>query len=86
MGRCKARNFLQKVSYPIKIFKSAKADFRNATLWYEEQVPGLGERFEKTIFDGMVVLKIKPEIFQKQYDEIHVCFFKKISFRHPLLY
>ena len=68
------------MSYTIKISKSAKANFRNASLWYEEQVPGLGERFEETIFDGMAVLKIKPEIFQKQYDETHVCFSKKFPF------
>jgi hypothetical protein len=35
LARSKTRNFLQKVSYIIKISKSAKADFRNAFLWYE---------------------------------------------------
>jgi hypothetical protein len=37
-------------------------------------VPGLGERFEKKIFDGIAVSKINPKIFQKQNDVIRLCF------------
>jgi plasmid stabilization system protein ParE len=68
------------MSFDIQLSKSAKTDLINAIHWYEDKVPGLGNRFKNSIQKGIETLKKNPTIFQFQYDEIRVLFLKKFPF------
>ena len=46
---------------PIHFAAAAKADFRDAVLWYEEQRPGLGDEFTRVLRAAAHLIAGGPE-------------------------
>ena len=51
----------------------ARAEFREAALWYEEQRPGLGERFQRTVRRTVDSILTDPLRFRPVGAGVHVC-------------
>jgi plasmid stabilization system protein ParE len=45
----------------------AEQDIKDAYIWYEERLNGLGEQFIAAVDEGMLLVSREPEIFQKVY-------------------
>lgn len=50
----------------------ARAEFREAALWYEEQRPGLGERFHRTVRRTVDSIVADPLRFRPVGESVHV--------------
>jgi plasmid stabilization system protein ParE len=46
---------------PVRFSAEAKADFRDAAFWYEEQRPGLGEEFSRAVSAAAHLIATGPE-------------------------
>ena len=46
---------------PIRFSAAAKAEFRNAVLWYEERHPGLGDEFARAMRAAADLISSGPE-------------------------
>jgi toxin ParE1/3/4 len=51
----------------------ARAEFREAAVWYETQRPGLGERFQRSVRRSMDAIVTDPLRFRPVGDGLHVC-------------
>lgn len=49
------------MSYELIIRPEAEADFREAFLWYDEQLPGLGESFLSELDRELAGILVHPE-------------------------
>jgi len=68
------------MSFFLTISEAAENDIREAFLWYEEQLPQLGSRFEKHVSLSMETILGNPQKFQVRYGKTHICFLKKFPY------
>lgn len=73
--------------FKIKIYKDALSDILDATNWYNEQLEGLGNRFQKQVKSQIDTLKIKAEYYGIRYSNVRfvVCVFINFLFLLTLL-
>jgi plasmid stabilization system protein ParE len=57
--------------YKTIILPLAKADIKEAALWYNKQQPGLGKRFTKAIRTKVADIKSNPLAYSVRYSDVH---------------
>jgi plasmid stabilization system protein ParE len=67
-------------SYKIKIDQDALEDIKEATKWYNEQVPGLGSRFQKQLKKQVNSLAKTPNSYTKRYADVRCMLIYKFPF------
>lgn len=68
------------VKYQVKIDLDALADIQEATNWYNQQLDGLGSRFQKQVKQQINSLKTKPEHYSIRYADVRCMLIKKFPF------
>ncbi len=68
------------MKYKIKIDEEALSDIQMATDWYNEQLQGLGSRFQKQTKLQINSLKIDAEIYTNRYADVHCMLINKFPF------
>ena len=68
------------MKYKILIDEEALLDIQAATDWYNEQLQGLGSRFQKQTKSQINSLKTDAEIHAKRYADVHCMLIKKFPF------
>lgn len=66
--------------YKIKIEPEALKDIQEATDWYNEQLQGLGSRFQKQVIVQINSLKSNPSGYAIRYAEVRCMVIKKFPF------
>jgi hypothetical protein len=66
--------------YLIKIFPEALQDIQKATNWYNDQLAGLGERFQKQTIKQINKLKISAELYAIRYNNVRCMVIKKFPY------
>lgn len=66
--------------YNVKIEPEALADIQQITDWYNQQQPGLGRRFQKTIIKQVDNLNKNPHIHTVRYKQIRCALVKKFPY------
>ncbi|MEA1887085.1 MAG: type II toxin-antitoxin system RelE/ParE family toxin [Bacteroidota bacterium] len=66
--------------FKVKIDTEALTDIQEATDWYNEQQPKLGERFQSTTVKQIDSLSNDPHIYAVRYKEIRCMIVKKFPF------
>ena len=66
--------------FKIKIDEEALQDILEITYWYNNQLKGLGSRFQKQVKSQINALKKNPNIYSKRYDDVHCMIIKKYPF------
>ncbi len=56
-----------KIKYTVKIDPEALNDIQGITIWYNEQQPGLGRRFQTTAVKQINSLNRNPHIYAIRY-------------------
>ena len=67
-------------SYRILIDPEAFQDIQDATDWYNEQLKGLGSRFQKQVKAQINSLKKNAKIYAIRYDDVRCMLIKKFPF------
>ncbi len=67
------------MSYSTILDPRALLDIQEAIDYYEDQEPGLGERFESALNQSILMLEQTP-FFQVRYDNIHCLPLKKYPY------
>ena len=68
------------MKYTILISEAAEKDMREAFLWYEQQVPKLGEKFKGQVSKKVGIIGVKPLLFQVRYNEVRIVFLEKFPY------
>lgn len=58
------------MTLPIEYAEDVREDIDSAYVWYEDQQPGLGERFLQAIGDVVAKLQVHPERFGRIRGEV----------------
>jgi len=66
--------------YPITILPLARADIKEAALWYNKQQPGLGKRFTKAVRSKVAAIKANPLAYSIQYHEVRTAMLDTFPF------
>lgn len=66
--------------YEIKIYPEALLDIQEAVEWYNDQLSGLGDRFQRQVVKQINRLKKNPEIYGVRYNDVHCMVVKKFPF------
>jgi len=66
--------------FKVKIDPEALTDIREATDWYNQQQPELGERFQNTTVKQIDSLSKDPHIYAIRYKEIRCMIVDKFPF------
>jgi mRNA-degrading endonuclease RelE of RelBE toxin-antitoxin system len=66
--------------YKIRIERDALEDIQLATDWYNEQLSGLGSRFQKQVITQIDSLKSNPLGYAIRYAEVRCMLLKKFPF------
>ena len=66
--------------YKIKIEPEAINDIQEATDWYNEQLQGLGSRFQKQVIVKINSLKNNPSTYAVRYTDVRCMIIKKFPF------
>jgi len=66
--------------YKIKIEPEALKDIQATTDWYNEQLQGLGSRFQKQVILQIDSLKGNPSAYAVRYAEVRCMIIKKFPF------
>ena len=66
--------------YKIKIESDALKDIQEATDWYNEQLQGLGSRFQKKVIVQINSLKSNPSRYAIRYADVRCMVIKKFPF------
>jgi len=66
--------------YKLKIDTDALSDIQEITNWYNEQLPGLGTRFQKQVKSQINSLKLNPHGYSTRYVDVHCMLIKKFPF------
>jgi len=66
--------------YKIRIHSEAFDDLQKATEWYEDQLAGLGSRFEKQVVKQINKLKTTAGIYTIRYNEVRCVVIEKFPF------
>ncbi len=73
------------MNFKIKIDKEALQDIQEITDWYNNQVVGLGSRFQRQIKSQINSLKINPFINKIRYESIHCLLVKNFLFLYIIV-
>ena len=65
----------------IEIHESAVREFDEAIEWYELQSKGLGRRFKKTVAKQIKRIKMNPNVFLKETDDIYKAYIPKFPYK-----
>ncbi len=68
------------MAYSVSISGAAETDVRDAFLWYEEQMPGLGEVFREHFTEALKRLNAAPLEIQVRYGDTRVLFLPKFPY------
>ena len=68
------------MSFKILISVYAETDIFDAVLWYEEQLKGLSESFEKNLENGLESIKNNPYQYQIRYKNVRVHFINRFPY------
>ena len=69
------------MSYKVIISNSAKADIKEAALWYNKQQKELGKRFTQSVKECIKIIQLQPNSFQVRYKNNRV----GIPYKFPYL-
>ncbi len=72
------------MSYRLGLTPEARADLRDARDWYEEQRPGWGDVFVRSVEACLERIQRAPETYQLVYHEVRRATFRR--FPHGILY
>lgn len=67
-------------SFELLIDKDALNDIQKANRWYEEQLPGLGERFQSQVIHQINSLKSNYLIYTIRYKNVRCMKIKKFPY------
>lgn len=67
-------------TYKIQIAEDALQDIQNATDWYNEQLSGLGSRFQKQTKLQINSLRKDATLYSNRYANVHCMIIKKFPF------
>lgn len=68
------------IKYKIRINTNALEDIQCITIWYNEQLQGLGSRFQKQVKMQINSLKINPNAYAIRYTDVRCMLIKKFPF------
>ena len=68
------------IKYKIKIEPEALNDIQEATGWYNEQLKGLGSRFQTQVIVQISSLKSNPSAYAVRYADVRCMIIKKFPF------
>ena len=68
------------MKYLIKVDKDALEDIQSATDWYNEQLQGLGTRFQKQVITQINSLESSASMYSIRYANVHCMLIKKFPF------
>ena len=66
--------------YKVKIDSEALSDIQKATNWYNQQMIGLGSRFQKQVKLQINSLSINPNSYSIRYADVRCMLIKKFPF------
>ena len=66
--------------YKVKINKNALLDIQESTIWYNEQFPKLGSRFQKVVKQHVENLKYNAGSYSIRYADVRCMLIKKFPF------
>lgn len=66
--------------FKIKIDEDAVNDIQQTTDWYNEQIKGLGTRFQNQVKSQINSLKTKHDVHALRYADVHCMLIKKFPF------
>ena len=66
--------------YKLEITILAEKEYSYSFHYYEEQQPGLGDRFEKETDYLMEKLKVNPYLFQRKYKHYREAVYKRFPY------
>jgi hypothetical protein len=66
--------------YKIWIDPEALEDIQKATDWYNEQLPGLGSKFQDRVIHQINLLKTNPLGYSIRYKDVRCCLVKNFPF------
>ncbi len=69
-----------KENYKVFISDEPKLDLKQAAHYYQEQQNGLGNRFLRSIYDCISLIKTQPKSFQIRYKNTRVGLPKKFPY------
>lgn len=67
-------------TYKLKIDEEALQDIQKVTDWYNEQLQGLGTRFQKQVKTQINALKKDALLYTKRYADVRCILIKKFPF------
>lgn len=67
-------------NYKISIDQDALKDIQSATDWYNDQLEGLGARFQKQVKTQINSLKNNPTVYALRYGNVRCMLIKKFPF------
>ncbi|MBP9068506.1 MAG: type II toxin-antitoxin system RelE/ParE family toxin [Bacteroidia bacterium] len=68
------------MSFKIEITTLAEEEYSSAFHYYEQQLSGLGDKFEKETELLMDKLKVNPYLFQRKYKHYREALFKRFPY------
>ncbi|MEX0744764.1 MAG: type II toxin-antitoxin system RelE/ParE family toxin [Phycisphaeraceae bacterium] len=68
------------MTHRISFRPQARAEIRQAKSWYNEQVPGLGQEFARTVDAAFAAIAERPEAFAKVYGEHRQCVMRRFPY------
>lgn len=68
------------LTFIVKIDPEALQDIQQATDWYNEQLPGLGDRFQKQVKQQINSLRMNAQNYSIRYKNVRCMIIKKIPF------
>jgi plasmid stabilization system protein ParE len=72
------------MSRPVILRPSAEADIRDAYVWYENILPGLGDRFSDGVRESLDRIEARPEMHGAVWQDVRAVRLRK--FRHVIYY
>src|SRR5260221_812064 len=81
-----AQSPLRRVSFRLDIRPDALADIETAAEWYEEQQPGLGADFTRTVRHAVNTLPANPLIYRLRHRRRNVRWFLPPRFPYRIRY
>lgn len=65
------------MAFKLEITVLAKEEYSSAFCYYEEQQPGLGDKFEKETDYLMNKLRVNPYLFQRKYKHYREALYRR---------
>ena len=66
--------------YPLKFHREAEAEYLEALVYLEAKAPGLGERFEEAVQEGLEKLASNPQLYSFTERNFRQLILKKFSY------